>query len=167
MDAIEPNEEPTEFDLDAFLADKRTERRTESVILDFDIMRKHNGGKPPVWIVRNLTGSEAARVQQAVEARPALMAGLKRVGEKDAFGFIESMAENLGYGEDDPEDYIRRLHYIRYGLVAPVPANLSGKALDNAKHRIGKQLAERCAPAFYLLTTTIGRLTGLGDLPGK
>lgn len=165
----ENQNEPIEiaFDLDAFLADKRTERRVEDVVLDFDVMRKHNGGVAPVWKVRNLTGVEAARVQQAVDNRVHLMKALSKVGDKDAFGFVEAMGEKLGYGDDDPEDFVRRLHYIRYGLVEPVPAGVTGKALDNARHRIGKQLAERCAPAFYLVTSAIGRLTGLGDAPGK
>ncbi|MFW9899903.1 MAG: hypothetical protein ACFFDY_01290 [Candidatus Thorarchaeota archaeon] len=143
------------FDVNKFQNAKFIER-IESVKME--VLRDYFDPKEdPIFKVRNLTGEELGRVNQAVQKNKnvaAILDGLLSNIDRDK---IEAIKQTIGTSDAKvPDDIARRLEMIQLGSVDP-KVDLS----------LAKKLC-RCFPIeFYDLTNAITRLTGLGSELGK
>lgn len=110
----------------------------------------------PVFKVRNLSGEELGRVNQAVQKHKntaAILDGLLSNIDKEK---IEAIKASLGSTDKTPDDIARRLEMLILGCVDP---KLDMQACV--------KLCKFFPIEFYDLTNTITRLTGLGSELGK
>lgn len=130
-------------------------QRTEDVPVD--ALKIFFGPKDkPVFRVRNLTGEELGRVNQAIQRHKktaAILEGLLSNVNKEQ---IESIKKSIGSSDDVPDDIARRIEMLILGSIDP--------KIDLT---FAKKLC-RCFPIeFYEITNAITRLTGLGSELGK
>ncbi len=113
-------------------------------------------GEKPEWTVRGLTGHELGRIRTAPERLKALENLLEGLASQSASQTIEGAKELIGIGNETPSDVAKRIEMLVIGSVAPeCPLELSVR------------ICEARGTEFYLLTTKILELTGLGHEPGK
>ena len=116
-------------------------------------------GEKPIWKIRAISGEEMYFVRNAVErsrnTEELISQLLSGSGKQKAIAAIRT----LGLDEkDQPEDYVRRLHILRYGSIDPdLKSDVEGL-------EICKKVADNYATVFDLLTNRIMALTGLGKL---
>ena len=142
------------FDVNKFQNAKFIQR-TEDVKVD--ALKMFFGPKEePIFKVRNLTGEELGRVNQAIQRHKntaAILDGLLSNINKEQ---IEAIKQSLGSTDKTPDDIARRLEMLSLGCIDP-------KLDIQACVKLCK-----CFPIeFYDLTNTITRLTGLGSELGK
>lgn len=113
-------------------------------------------GDAPDFVVRQLTGYELAKCQEAVSMNrgvSALVAGL--VGDDNAEK-IEQIRKTLGVSDSVPDEIAKRIEMLVIASVEP--------AMDR------EMVVKLCANfpvEFYQLTTEITRLTGEGAELGE
>jgi hypothetical protein len=113
----------------------------------------------PVWIIRAITGEEMYFVRAAVEKSRNIEQVLSQLVSGTSKQKAEAAVKVLGLDEKDlPEDYIRRLHILRYGSIDP---NLRDEVEGL---EICKKIAQTHPTLFNTLTDRIMQLTGLGKL---
>ena len=136
------------FDTDGFLRAQSSPRTRE---VEVPVLADWFGeGEPAIWIVRNLTANEVARVNdaEAKHKREAALAealmGAGRLGDeaKAALGLDEKKTE---------PDYARRIEILIAGSVAPA-----------CNRQLARRIGKDHAQILYLLTNTILELTGQG-----
>lgn len=106
--------------------------------------------------VRNLSGEELGRVNQAIQRHKntaAILDGLLSNVDKEK---IEAIKASLGSTDKTPDDIARRIEMLSLGCVDP---KLDMQACV--------KLCKFFPIEFYDLTNTITRLTGLGSELGK
>ena len=142
------------FDVNKFQNAKFTQR-TEDVKLEAlkDFFDKKD---QPVFKVRNLTGEELGRVNQAVQKHKNTAAVLDGLLSNIAKEQIEALKQTLGSTDKTPDDIARRLEMLTLGCIEP--------KLDM---QLCVKLCKYFPIEFYDLTNTITRLTGLGSELGK
>ena len=109
------------------------------------------GGKTHhcAWEVRGLTGSELARVFEAEKKAKTLDSVIEAIGDSSAK--VEELKIAMGLGDDTPIDIQKRLEQLTIASINPVITK-----------DIAIRLAEKFPIEFYMLTTKISALTGLG-----
>jgi hypothetical protein len=116
-------------------------------------------GEKPIWKIRAISGEEMYFVRNAVERSrntEEVISQLLSGSEKQK---ASAALKALGLDEKDlPEDYIRRLHILKYGSIDP---DLR-KEVEGLE--VCKKIAEGHPTIFDLLTNRIMALTGLGKL---
>jgi hypothetical protein len=112
-----------------------------------------------IWIIRAITGEEMYHVRAAVERSRNIEEILSQLVSGTSKEKATAAIKALGLDEKDlPEDYIRRLHILRYGSTDP---NLRDEVEGL---EICKKIAETHPTLFNTLTDRIMQITGLGKL---
>jgi hypothetical protein len=115
-------------------------------------------GEKPIWKIRAISGEEMYSVRAAVDRARNTEEILSQLVSGSSKQKAEAALKALGLGDDLPEDYIRRLHILRFGSVDP---NL----MDDVEGlEICKKVADAFPTLFNTLTDRIQAITGLGKL---
>ena len=128
------------------------ERRTEQVLVP-GLSAFFPDGQKPVLTVQSLTGEEVAIARERITQNRAigeLMA--KIVGEK-ASSKVEGIRQALGVSDDVPNDLVYRIAVAEFGIQS-----------DRFEQEDAVKLADVCPETFYLLTSKILALTGMGQI---
>ena len=128
------------------------ERRTEQVPVP-GLSAFFPDGQKPVLTVQSLTGEEVAIARERITQNRAigeLMA--KIVGEK-ASSKVEGIRQALGVSDDVPNDLVYRIAVAEFGIQS-----------DRFEQEDAVKLADVCPETFYLLTSKILALTGMGQI---
>lgn len=124
--------------------------RTQAVPLP-DLQEFFPEGEKPVWIVRNLTGPELGKVNEAADRNKSIAAILDGIISADAKDKVDALKASLGLDNSTPNDIVRRMEILTIGSVDP--------AID---HELAVKLCEYYPIEFFELTNTITQLTGQG-----
>lgn len=146
---------PSAFDLERFQRVKFVPRTAE-VRVDA-LAAFFPPDTPPIFVVRNLSGEEMARVAEAGSRRQNIAAALAAIASGTGGEKIQALRETLGLdSEQMPDDLARRIEQLAIGCVDPVlDAQVAAKVF-------------RVAPvAGYELTNRINILSGQGMEPGE
>lgn len=114
------------------------------------------GGAEPVCVVRQLTGYEMARCQEAVKINrdlAGLVAGLVSDSSREK---VDAIRKALGVSDSVPDEIAKRLEMLVIAGVNP--------AWDR---EAAVKLCTHYPVEFYQITTEIIRLTGEGAEPGE
>jgi hypothetical protein len=134
------------------------EERTEKIKVD-QLKSFFPKGEKPVWTIRTITGEEMYFVRAAVEKSRNIEEVLTQLVSGSSKQKAEAAIKALGLDEKElPEDYIRRLHVLKYGSLDP---NLKD---DVEGLEVCKKIAETHPTLFNTLTDRIMQITGLGKL---
>jgi hypothetical protein len=113
----------------------------------------------PVWIIRAISGEEMYFVRTAVEKSRNIEEVISQLVSGTGKQKAEAALKAMGLDESDqPEDFIRRLHILRYGSVDPDLKN------DVEGLEVCKKVADAHPTVFDNLTNRIMAITGLGKL---
>jgi len=124
--------------------------RTRAVPLP-DLQEYFGEGEKPVWIVRNLSGHELGKVNEAVDKNRAIAGVLEGIVSSIAKDKIDAIKASLGLDDSTPNDIARRLEMLTLASVDPV--------ID---HEVAVKLCEHFPAEFFALTNAITELTGQG-----
>jgi hypothetical protein len=117
----------------------------------------YKGDGAPAITVRGLTGPELARVREAAERHRAVGKLLEAVIGGNDKEKLAALRASMGIGDDEPDDYAKRVEMLTIAAVAP--------AMDL---EVCVKLALTFPIEFYTLTSKITELTGMGHVvPGK
>jgi len=142
------------FDVKKFGKSKFTDR-TEAVNVP-DLAEWFGEKEEPEIIVRGLTGSEIAAVNEAAAKNKNLAAILEAFVSSDVNEKIEAIKAEMGVDGRVPDDIARRVEQLRIGSVSPVFNDIEAA-----------QFFEVFPIEAYMVTNAINRLTGKGKLPGE
>ncbi|SEM79173.1 hypothetical protein SAMN04489760_14818 [Syntrophus gentianae] len=138
------------FDLKKF-RNAKFEPRYEDVSVP-DLKGFFEEGIEPLWRVRNLTGHELGKVNEAAERNKSIAAIMEGLVSCSAEDKAEAVKRLVGLGDETPNDVARRLEMLALGSVDP--------AID---HVTAVRLCTHFPIEFYSLTAIITKLTGLGS----
>jgi hypothetical protein len=124
--------------------------RTRAVPLP-DLKDYFAAGEEPVWTVRNLTGHELGKVNEAIDKNKAVAAVLEGIVSKIAKDKVDAIKASLGLDESTPNDIARRLEMLTLASVDPAIG-----------HEVSVKLCEHFPAEFFALTNAITELTGQG-----
>lgn len=129
------------------------ERRTADVSVP-GLSAFFAGDQDPVLTVQGLTGQEVATARQRVEQNAAIGELVAKVVGEKASSKIEGIQQALGLTDDVPDDLVYRIALAEFGI-----ASVKFEQEDCVK------LADICPESFYMVTSKILELTGLGQIP--
>jgi hypothetical protein len=116
-------------------------------------------GEKAIWKIRSITGEEMYFVRAAVERSRNIEDLLSQLVSGTSKEKADAAIKVLGLDEKElPEDYVRRLHILRYGSADPDLRD------DVEGPEICKKIAEAHPTLFDQLTNRIMQITGLGKL---
>jgi hypothetical protein len=105
----------------------------------------------PVWIVRNLTGHELGKVNEAADRNKSIAAIMEGIISADAQDKVAAIKASLGLDDSTPADIVKRIEMLTVGSVDP-----------QIDHELAVKLCENYPIEFFQLTNAITRLTGQG-----
>ena len=108
-------------------------------------------GAEPVWSVRNLSGHELGKVNEAEARNKAISQILDVIISVDAKDKVAAIKASIGLDDNTPSDIARRLEMLTIGSVDP--------SIDQ---ETAVKLCTYYPIEFYQLTNAITRLTGQG-----
>ena len=108
----------------------------------------------PELIVQGLTGQEVAKARERVKQNTALGEMIEKIVSEKASSKIRGLQQALGLSEDVPDDLVYRIAIAEFGI-----SSVKFEQEDCVK------LAATCPETFYLVTSKILSLTGLGQVP--
>lgn len=138
------------FDKKAFLKTE-FEPRVEAVSVP-DLKQYFSEGSEPLWKVRNLSGHEMGRVNEAAARNRAMSSIIEGIVSPDAKDKAEAIRASLGLDDSTPPDIVRRIEMLTLGSVDP--------AVDQ---ELAVKLCTHYPVEFFDLTNVITRLTGQGS----
>ncbi|SEM75277.1 hypothetical protein SAMN04489760_14221 [Syntrophus gentianae] len=138
------------FDLRKF-RNAKFEPRTEDVSVP-DLKGFFEEGAEPLWKVRNLTGHELGKVNEAADRNKSVAAILEGLVSCSAEDKAEAVKRLVGLGDETPNDVARRLEMLALGSVDP-----------QIDHETAVRLCTHFPIEFYSLTAIITKLTGFGS----
>ncbi len=103
------------------------------------------------WVVRNLSGHELGKINEAEQRNKAISAILDGIISVDAKDKVDAIKASIGLGDNTPSDIARRLEMLTIGSVDPV--------ID---HEMAVKVCTYYPIEFYQLTNAITQLTGQG-----
>lgn len=116
-------------------------------------------GEKPIWIIRAISGEEMYHVRNAVEKSRNIEEIISQLVSGTDKQKVTAALRALGLDQKElPEDFIRRLHILRYGSADPDLKN------DVEGLEVCKKIAEAHPTVFDNLTNRIMAITGLGKL---
>lgn len=115
----------------------------------------------PIWTIRAISGEELYSIRSAVEKARNTDEILSQLLSGTAKQKAEAALKSMGLGDDLPDEYIRRLHILKYGSAEPALRD------DPEGLEVCKKLAAKHGTIFDNLTTKIMALTGLGFKLGE
>lgn len=139
------------FDLKKYRSEKFKDR-TKDVPVPA-LQKWFGNGDKPVFVVKGLEGEELFKVRNAVNQNRNIEEIVTQLAAEDVSEKVQGALKALGLGGDLPDDYVRRLHTVRLGMVKPKCD------LDDIKF-----LAMNHAIIFTNLSEEIMALTGMGKL---
>ena len=128
------------------------ERRTATVPVPA-LSSFFDEGKKPELTVQGLTGQEVAKARQRVKQNTALGELIEKVISEKASTKIKGLQQALGLSDDVPDDLVYRIAVAEFGI-----SSVKFEQEDCVK------LADACPETFYLVTSKILSLTGLGQV---
>jgi len=108
-------------------------------------------GAEPVWSVRNLSGHELGKVNEAAQRNKTISAILDGIISADAKDKVDAIKASIGLDDNTPDDIARRLDLLAIGSVDP-----------EIDHEMAVRLCTYYPIEFYQLTNEITTLTGQG-----
>jgi hypothetical protein len=106
-------------------------------------------GEPREWEVRNLTGAELFRANDAAERQKGVGSIVDAIGVGQES--VEAIRKALGIGKGTPPELAKRLEMLVAGSVSP-----------KIELAVAVKLAEHYPVEFAMLTREITNLTGMG-----
>ena len=116
-----------------------------------DLKEFFEEGAEPVWSVRNLSGHELGKVNEAAQRNKTIGAILDGIISTDAKDKVNAIKASLGLDDNTPDDIARRLDMLAIGSVDP-----------EIDHEMAVKVCTYYPIEFYLLTNAITKLTGQG-----
>lgn len=138
------------------LMTSKFEDRAEPMDIPADILKAAGWKKGTKWMVRALSGEELYAVRGAVDKNKNLEELMKRLISGEIRDKVEAALETLGFGDQLPDDYVRRLNILKLGSVDP-----------ECDLELAKFVAMNAATFFNCLTDKIQALTGQGRSLGE
>lgn len=126
----------------------------EGVVKVPELAAWFDGKDDPAWTVRNMTGKELGRVNEAVAKHRNIQAVVEKLVSKSPKKIADGV-ENLLVGADTPEDIAKRIDMLIIGSVDPI-----------CDLQMALKLCEGFGVVFYSLTNKILELTGSGHIVG-
>jgi hypothetical protein len=116
-----------------------------------------DNGETPELTVQGLTGHEVAKARERVKQNSAINELVEKIVSEKASSKIRGLQQALGLSDDVPDDLVYRIAVCEFGV-----ASVKLEQEDCVK------LADICPEDFYLITSKILTLTGLGQVhPGE
>jgi hypothetical protein len=145
------------LDSKRFRSAKFTDRTEQIEVLELKAFFPKD--EKPIWTIRAISGEQMYFVRAAVDRSRNTEEILAQLVSGSSAEKAKAALKALGLDENDPpDDYIRRLHILRYGSKDPdLMADVEGL-------EVCKKIAENHGVLFDKLTTRIMALTGLGRL---
>jgi len=137
------------FDVQKFRDAKAVPRVKEIPVPN--LIKFFDEGEKPILKVRNVTGHELAASKEAVISNARIREMLEKLMSHNAKESAAAICEKLGVSDKTPDDLVRRINMLRYGLVEPEITN------EDAV-----RFASLWPETFYEVTNEIFRLTSLG-----
>jgi len=137
------------FDIEKFRSTKFVPREAEIEVSD--LKQFFDEDEKPVWKLRGLTGSEMAKVNEAVTQNKNVAETLEKIVSNIASDKTEAILEALSLTDNVPDDIVRRIALLKAGSVSPAMTQ-----------DLCVRLAEYYPVPFYSLTTKVIELTGHG-----
>jgi hypothetical protein len=116
-----------------------------------DLKEFFEEGAEPVWSVRNLSGHELGKVNEAAQRNKTIGAILDGIISTDAKEKVNAIKASLGLDDNTPDDIARRLDLLAIGSVDP-----------EIDHEMAVKVCTYYPIEFYQLTNAITKLTGQG-----
>lgn len=139
------------FDLKKYRSEKFKDRTKE---IPVPALKKwFDNGDKPVFVVKGLEGEDLFQVRNAVNRNKNLEEIISQLVSEDIGEKVEAALKAIGIGEELPDDYVRRLHTVKLGMVKP-----------KFTFEDVKLIAKRHAIIFTNLSEEIMALTGMGQL---
>lgn len=138
------------FDQKAFMKSEFSPRMEDVPVPDLIIFFKE--GTKPVWKVRNLSGHEMGKVNEAAarnQSIAAIIDGIVSAVDKDK---VDAIKLSLGLDDSTPMDIARRLEMLVIGSVDP-----------KIDQETAVKLCTHYPVEFFQITQVITRLTGQGS----
>jgi hypothetical protein len=126
------------------------EPRTEKVPVP-DLKDFFDEGAEPVWLVRNLTGHELGKVNEAKERNRNIEAILEALVSEQSKEKAEAIKHLIGLNNDTPGDIVQRLEMLVIASVEPV-----------CDQEMAVKICTHFPGVFVPLTNAIRNLTGQG-----
>ena len=140
------------FDLQSFTSSTTSARESE---ISIAALAPFFSGEPVVK-VRQLSGYELARCQEAVQRNRDVAGLVAGITSTESAAKIEAIRKALGVDEAVPDEIAKRIEMLILGGVEPV-----------WDREAAVKLCAGWPVEFYTLTTEIIRLTGEGALVGE
>lgn len=124
--------------------------RTEDIPVP-DLKEFFDEGEKPVWTVRNLTGHELGKANEAAQRNrsiAAILEGLISTNNKEK---VEAIKTSLGLDDTTPDDIAKRIELLTLGSVNP-----------EIDHETAVRLCTFFPIEVFQLTNKISELTGQG-----
>jgi len=121
-----------------------------------DLIDFFGGDSKPVFKLRNLTGNELAKVNEAVKLNSDLSALIDGLVSGDIKEKVDSIKEVIGISDKTDNDLVRRHAILACGSVDP--------QLDQSDC---VRLADAHPVTFFMLTNKVLELTGNGKKLGE
>lgn len=137
------------FDKKAFMK-TQFEPRVESVPVP-DLKLFFSDGTEPLWKVRNLTGHELGKVNEAAERNKAIASIMDGIMSTDAKDKVDAIKAAIGLDDTTPTDIVRRQEMLVIASVDPV-----------VDKEFSVKLCMHYPVEFFQLTQAITKLTGQG-----
>jgi hypothetical protein len=109
----------------------------------------------PVWKVRGMTGTEIAKMHDAVNRARDFEGILELIASGSSKDKIEGFKKALGISDDVPADFVRRVNMIKLASVDPDMSD---------KQELVVKLGEAFPVVFRTISDAIQRLSGQGKL---
>jgi hypothetical protein len=116
-----------------------------------DLKDFFEAGAEPLWSVRNLSGHELGKVNEAAQRNKTIGAILDGIISTDAKDKVDAIKASLGLDDNTPDDIARRLDMFAIGSVDP-----------EIDHEMAVKICTYYPIEFYQLTNAITKLTGQG-----
>ena len=137
------------FDIQKFRDAKAVPRIKEIPVPQ--LIKFFEEGEKPIIKIRNITGHELAACKEAVVNNARIRAMVEKLVSSDSKQKAAGICEALGVSDKTPDDLVRRINILRYGMLEPEITN------EDAV-----RFASIWPELFYDITNQIFILTGLG-----
>lgn len=126
------------------------EQRTEKVPVK-ELKEFFNEDEDPVWIVRNLSGHELGKVNEAAQRNRTIGAILDGILSAEVKDKVDAIKAAIGMTDNTPDDIARRIEMLTIGSVDP-----------EIDHETAVRICAYHPTRLYELTNMITLLSGQG-----
>lgn len=142
------------FNVNKFTKQK-FEQRTETISVPA-LVDWFDAGTEPEWVVKNLTGNELSKAQEAAAKNKNIAALSEALVGSDQADKIKALRKIIGNSDDVCADLAKRIEIFVSGSLEP-----------KVDHAIAVKIAEHFPIEFMQITGKISILTGMGASKAK